>query len=90
MNVSAFAYCRESLAEARRQGINLANEIKICTKWQVICVDPEHLKTKEWRDISESPVFRSKIIYAAIDEVHLINEWGTDFRVDFKLIGLFV
>lgn len=90
MKIFAFAYCRESLADARRRGVNLADEIKTCAKWQVICVDPEHLKTKEWRDISESPIFRSRIIYAAIDEVHLINEWGTNFRIDFKVIGLFV
>ncbi|KAJ6578365.1 hypothetical protein B0H19DRAFT_882876, partial [Mycena capillaripes] len=89
LSVAALAYSRESLADARRQGIGLADEIKTCTKWRVICVDPEHLKTKEWREISESPHFRSKIIYAAGDEIHLVNEWGTDFRVDFKLIGLF-
>ncbi|KAJ7478915.1 P-loop containing nucleoside triphosphate hydrolase protein [Mycena latifolia] len=90
MKVSGFAYCREALADARRQGINLADEIKNCTKWQVICVDPEHLKTKEWRDISESPIFRSRIFYAATDEAHLINEWGILFRIDFRTIGLFL
>ncbi|KAJ6548111.1 hypothetical protein DFH09DRAFT_1504583 [Mycena vulgaris] len=90
LNISAFAYSRELLADARREGINLAEEIKTCGNWQVICVDPEHLKTKDWREISESLIFRSKIIYAGTDEVHLINEWGTDFRIDFKTIGLFL
>lgn len=89
LNVSAFAYSRESLAEARRSGISLADEIKRCEKWQVVCVDPEHLKTKEWREISEFPIFRDNILYAAGDEVHLINQWGTDFRVDFRFIGPF-
>ncbi|KAJ6457139.1 P-loop containing nucleoside triphosphate hydrolase protein [Mycena vitilis] len=89
MGVSAFAFCRESLAEARRQGINLTDVIKNCEKYQVVCVDPEHLKTKDWREISESPVFRSRIIYSVTDEVHLINLWGIDFRLDFQLIGLF-
>ncbi|KAJ6459697.1 hypothetical protein C8R47DRAFT_1226517 [Mycena vitilis] len=73
MGVSAFTFCRESLAEARRQGINLTDVIKNCEKYQVVCVDPEHLKTKDWREISESPVFRSRIIYSVTDEVHLIN-----------------
>ncbi|KAJ7436651.1 P-loop containing nucleoside triphosphate hydrolase protein [Mycena galericulata] len=89
MKISAFAYSREPLGDARRRGVKLADEIKTCAKWQVICVDPEHLKTAEWREISESPIFRSKIIYAATDEVHLINEWGTNFRLDFKTIGLY-
>jgi superfamily II DNA helicase RecQ len=78
------------LADARRQGISLADEIKNCTKWQVVCVDPEHLKTKNWREITDSPVYRARIVYAVTDEVHLINEWGVDFRLDFKNIGLFL
>ncbi|KAJ7779224.1 hypothetical protein B0H16DRAFT_1838657 [Mycena metata] len=90
LNVTAFAYCRESLADARRLGVKLADEIKACDTWQVICVDPEHLKTKEWREISESPVFRARILFAAVDEAHLINEWGVDFRLPFRIIGLFL
>ncbi|KAJ7301473.1 P-loop containing nucleoside triphosphate hydrolase protein [Mycena albidolilacea] len=78
LNITAFAYCRESLADACRRGVSLADEIKTCNKWQVICVDPEHLKTKEWREISE------------YDEVHLINLWGADFRHDFGMIGRWV
>jgi superfamily II DNA helicase RecQ len=88
MNISAFAYCKESLAEARSRGTKLTDEIKECKKWQVICVDPEHLKSKEWREISDYAVFRSRIIYAATDEVHLINLWGLNFRTAFKDIGL--
>ncbi|KAJ7488752.1 hypothetical protein B0H11DRAFT_1720310 [Mycena galericulata] len=40
--------------------------------------------------ISEWPVFRSSILFTTIDEAHLINEWGADFRVSFKMIGIFV
>ncbi|KAJ7729326.1 P-loop containing nucleoside triphosphate hydrolase protein [Mycena metata] len=90
LGVSAFSYCRESLAESRRNGINLTDEIKTCEKYQVICVDPEHLRSKEWREISDSSIFRAHIFYAATDEVHLINTWGLEFRTDFGLIGLFV
>lgn len=53
-------------------------------------MDPEHLKTKEWREISEFPIFRANILSVVTDEVHLINEWGTNFRIDFTIIGLFV
>ncbi|KAJ7681380.1 hypothetical protein B0H17DRAFT_1205904 [Mycena rosella] len=90
LGITALAYCRETLADARRGGIDLATEIKECTKWQVICVDPEHLRGNEWRIISAWPLFRSRLLFAGADEVHLINEWGTDFRISFKLIGLFV
>ncbi|KAJ7776978.1 P-loop containing nucleoside triphosphate hydrolase protein [Mycena maculata] len=90
LGIIAITYCRETLADTRRAGINLATEIKECTKWQVICVDPEHLRDKEWRMISEWPVFRSRLLFTAADEAHLIREWGLDFRPSFRMIGLFV
>jgi hypothetical protein len=37
--------------------IRLAREIKESVKWQVICVDPEHLHDKEWREITEYSTF---------------------------------
>ncbi|KAJ7828857.1 hypothetical protein B0H14DRAFT_2594438 [Mycena olivaceomarginata] len=83
-HVSGFAYCRESLADARRNGINLTDEIKAC-RWQVICVDPEHLHDKEWRSISEWPAFGARLLFSAVDEAHLIDEWGgvsTRFQAD--------
>jgi superfamily II DNA helicase RecQ len=90
LGVAAFAYCREILVEARRGGRDLTTEIKECKKYQVVCVDPEHLRSKDWQTISEWPEFRSCILFTVIDEVHLINEWGLDFRISFKMIGLFV
>ncbi|KAF7339867.1 p-loop containing nucleoside triphosphate hydrolase protein [Mycena venus] len=90
LGIAAFSYCRESLADARRNRIDLATEIKECKKYSVICVDPEHLREKDWRVISEWPAFRSNILFTTIDEVHLINEWGPDFRPSFRMIGIFV
>jgi len=76
-----FLYCKETLSVVRKAGIHLAGEIKECVKWQVICVDPEHLRDKEWREITEYSTFRANILFAFVDEVHLINEWGLSFRV---------
>jgi hypothetical protein len=73
LHISAFAYCRESIADARRSGANLVDEIKTCGRWEVICVDPEHLQEREWRTIADWPVFRARLLYSAIDEAHLIN-----------------
>ncbi|KAF8198225.1 hypothetical protein K438DRAFT_1584225 [Mycena galopus ATCC 62051] len=89
LHIAVFAYCRESLADARRSGINLTDAIKSCSQWQVVCVDPEHLRDKEWRTISEWPNFHAKLLFSATDEAHLINEWGEEFRPDFRLIGQF-
>lgn len=90
LNISAFSYCSETLTEARKTGLRLAAEIRECTRWQVVCVDPEHLRDKEWREITESPTFRSNVLFACVDEVHLINSWGLSFRPAFTLIGTFL
>ncbi|KDR64823.1 hypothetical protein GALMADRAFT_30528, partial [Galerina marginata CBS 339.88] len=83
--VSGFSYCAETLTEARKTGVRLAQDIKECSRWQVVCVDPEHLRDKEWREITESPTFRSNVLFACVDEAHLINTWGLSFRPAFKL-----
>jgi superfamily II DNA helicase RecQ len=90
MRIVAFACCRESLAAARRDGVNLVIQIKECSQWQVICVDPEHLRDKDWRIIAASPIFRASYLFTVIDEAHLINMWGVDLRKAFQLIGLWV
>lgn len=38
----------------------------------------------------ESIEVQLNTVLAAIDEVHLINEWGPDFRTAFNLIGPFL
>ena len=89
LGISAFAYCKENVADARRTGRKLSVEIKSCEKWSLVFVDPEHLKDPEWREITEWPVFRANIVFACVDEAHLIYEWGLDFRLAFLLIGTF-
>lgn len=56
----------------------------------MICLDPEHLRDKAWREITESPIFRSNVLFGCIDEVHLINVWGLSFRTAFATIGTFL
>ncbi|KAF8160000.1 P-loop containing nucleoside triphosphate hydrolase protein [Crassisporium funariophilum] len=90
LNVSGFSYCAETLTEARKTGLHLAHEIKECIRWQVVCVDPEHLCDKEWREITEGSTFRSNVLFACVDEAHLINSWGLSFRPAFRLIGTFL
>jgi hypothetical protein len=56
----------------------------------VTCVDPEHLSSKEWREIAGNPLFRTNVFHASVDKAHLINEWGEEFRVHFRLVGSFL
>ncbi|KAJ7804881.1 hypothetical protein B0H14DRAFT_3773290 [Mycena olivaceomarginata] len=89
LNVPAFAYCHETVTAARMTGRNLVKDIQACSTWNVICVDPEHLRDKAWRQITASDTFRANIVYGCADEAHLINEWGASFRPPFKHVGAF-
>ncbi|KAK0459756.1 uncharacterized protein EV420DRAFT_1333207, partial [Desarmillaria tabescens] len=87
--INGLAYTHETLTETRKAGRSIAEEISSCAIWQVICVDPEHLRGLEWRRISASDTFRDNIIYACAGECHLILQWGRSFRPCFKHIGAF-
>ena len=90
LNISAFSYSKETLSTAQKAGIHLAEDIKECIRWQVVCVDPEHLRDREWREIMEYSTFQANILFACVDEVHLINECGLDFRLAFGTVGTFL
>ncbi|KAJ7107204.1 P-loop containing nucleoside triphosphate hydrolase protein [Mycena crocata] len=89
LGVPAFAYCHDTVTEARKAGRNLVLDIKQCKTWNIICVDPEHLRDKAWREISAYNTFRTNILFGCVDEAHLIDEWGAQFRPMFKHIGAF-
>ncbi|KAJ7573395.1 P-loop containing nucleoside triphosphate hydrolase protein [Mycena floridula] len=90
LGLSAFSYSTDNLAECRRNKIPIASLIKECEKWQIICVSPERLGDAEWREIVDYQLFRDNVIFGIVDEVHLINEWGLDFRIAFSHIGIFL
>ena len=87
---SAFSSdCHETLSKAQKVGVRLAQEIIECFRWQVICVDQEHLRNKEQREIIESLTFQSNVLSVCTDEVHLINEWGLSFCPAFEAVRTF-
>ncbi|KAJ6505312.1 hypothetical protein C8R45DRAFT_1091050 [Mycena sanguinolenta] len=89
LDIPAFSYCQETITQARKDGRNLVHEIRECGTWNVICLDPEHLRDKAWQQITASDVFCANIVYGCVDEAHLIKQWGTHFRPQFKHIGSF-
>ena len=86
---SAFSNCHETLSKAQKVGVRLTWEIMECVRWQVICVDLEHLRDKEWREITKNLTFRANILFACVDEVHLINKFWLSFHPAFSAIGTF-
>ncbi len=89
-DICALNFCHDTITEARRNGTDLADAVISCTKYRVVCVDPEHLHEKEWQIIIKSDTFCSNLVYACVEEGHLINEWGASFRPCFKRIGQFL
>ncbi|KAK7031989.1 P-loop containing nucleoside triphosphate hydrolase protein [Favolaschia claudopus] len=89
LSVPAFAYCHETVTDARKNKRDLVKIIRECNTYRVICVDPEHLHDKAWRSITASDTFRANAVYGCLDEVHLVNEWGASFRPLFKRVGAF-
>ncbi|KAF5319072.1 hypothetical protein D9758_018977 [Tetrapyrgos nigripes] len=89
--IPAFSYCHSNITEYRTvKKVNLEKLISECNTWNVICVDPEHLASPEWSSIIENDIFKSNLILFAVDEVHLVNSWGSSgFRPHFQLIGNF-
>ncbi|KAJ7811698.1 hypothetical protein B0H14DRAFT_2606351 [Mycena olivaceomarginata] len=88
LSVPAPAYCSETVSEVRKAGVNLTGQIMEC-KWNVICVDPEHLREKAWRQIPAADKFRANLVYGCVDEAHLMREWGAVFCPLFKHISRF-
>ncbi|KAJ7182392.1 P-loop containing nucleoside triphosphate hydrolase protein, partial [Mycena crocata] len=87
--VEGLAYTAETLTEANKSGRKLGDEIGAC-KWPIVCIDPEHLTAKQWEKITDSQLFRDNLAFVCTDEVHLIDEWGDEFRPAFRHIGTFI
>ncbi|THV04164.1 hypothetical protein K435DRAFT_817015 [Dendrothele bispora CBS 962.96] len=87
-NILSYAYTRENIAQARCNELDINHSISEC-QYQIICVDPEHLREPEWSVFADSEPFHSNCIFACAEEGHIINEWGQDFRPLFRHIGSF-
>jgi superfamily II DNA helicase RecQ len=78
------------VAAARRNGVPLTQQIRECNAYQVVFVDPEHLKDREWREITDSSIFQDNAVFGSMDELHLSSEWAKDFRKAFRTVGRFL
>ncbi|VDH94605.1 Hypothetical predicted protein [Mytilus galloprovincialis] len=54
---------------------------------EILYSHPEAMFTPVLSRILHSKVFQQKVCCIAVDEVHIIEEWGEDFRPKFKQIG---
>ncbi|KAF5345640.1 hypothetical protein D9758_015140 [Tetrapyrgos nigripes] len=82
------SYCHETITEYRtKKKQDLIQLICDCRSWDLICVDPKHLASPEWRRIIQNEKFVQHLVLFAIDEAHLIRRWSPNFRPAFGDIG---
>jgi len=57
-------------------------------KWALIIVSPEMLITPGFNQVLTDSFFQQHLSHIFVDECHLVNEQGSDFRPCYNLIGL--
>ncbi|KAJ7602828.1 hypothetical protein FB45DRAFT_727105, partial [Roridomyces roridus] len=88
-DIAAIAYDRETVAAAHVAALNLVHEVSSCSKYHVICVDPEHLHSDDWRRILSVSAFCNNLVAVIVEEAHLVVEW-LSFRKWYGGIGPFL
>ena len=58
------------------------------SKWALVVVSPEMLTTPGFNKVLTDSSFQQHLALVFIDECHLVDEQGTDFRQSYKSIGL--
>ena len=53
----------------------------------MILLSPEQLKSKSCERLLNDKEFGKRLCMVGVDEAHLINSWGSNFRKDFRQIG---
>ncbi|KAF9046995.1 hypothetical protein BDP27DRAFT_1434454 [Rhodocollybia butyracea] len=72
-NIDAFAYTSDNLSAKCIASVDIIKEITSC-QYQIICVDPEHLREQEWFLIANSTTFGQNLIFACAKEGHVVNK----------------
>ncbi|KAJ7605579.1 P-loop containing nucleoside triphosphate hydrolase protein [Roridomyces roridus] len=88
-DIAAIVYDRETVAAAHVAALNLVHEVSSCSKYHVICVDPEHLHSDDWRRILSVSAFCNNLVAVIVEEAHLVVEW-LSFRKSYGGIGPFL
>lgn len=78
---------RETITAARREGRDLYREAKDA-RFSLLVLNAEQLRSPDFQRLLSDATFRQDLVLCAVDEVHLVDQWGEDFRKAFGQIGL--
>ncbi|KAI0038910.1 P-loop containing nucleoside triphosphate hydrolase protein, partial [Auriscalpium vulgare] len=77
--VSCVAINADTLAAAKAAGRDLWKEARQCI-YQVVTTSPESLRSVEFDTMIKDIHFNARWGVLTIDEAHLVDDWGADFR----------
>ena len=85
--ISAVAIDEDTASHAAlNDHCNLVNEV-LDGKYQLVIVSPEMLTSKRLEPLLTNSRFRGRLRLVFVDECHLVEEQGSDFRPRYKEIG---
>lgn len=82
----ALAIHTDSLAAAKLTGRNLWKEAADGL-WDMLYVSPEMLSSPPFGELILNPKFLAVLRYFFVDEMHLAEEWGAQFRPIYREVG---
>ncbi|KAF9233097.1 hypothetical protein BU15DRAFT_9983, partial [Melanogaster broomeanus] len=87
LGISAVSVNADSIRHAWNEKRDLLDEIRR-GKWSATIWSPEKLTARGMDEILQDPSFRKNLVCLAIDEAHVVNQWGHDFRQAYSQIGI--